>query len=389
MIAHLYQQSCQFPPGQQLLRPSPKPVVIEINTPREGMDLLGLRMPAGTRRARSRKVIVMQVLQRRRETGSLGFKELVKRSADDIAQRWVEAVRADRSIPSAEDLSEPLLLDAVPLVLDEILRVIEIDDSKVEHERICSAARHGRERAKEDFDVRELVREYQLLREHIFLHLRGKTKHFARFGMGDAATIFLRIGAALDEAMRETMNAFVEENVMQLRRMSRTDGLTGLYNHRTFYERLADELNRAKRYDSPLSIVLVDLDNFKAVNDEKGHQFGDHLLVRCAELLREDLRQTDILCRYGGDEFGLILTETTREHAETMMLRLSQDFRELGRKEGAPPNFGMSFGLAAHPEDDSSVKRLVKAADDRLILNKKNSKISVIGGRGIRSKAAR
>jgi len=320
----------------------------------------------------------MQVLQRRRETGSLGFKGLLKRSADEITQRWVEAVRTDRSIPSAEDLTEPLLLDAVPLVLDEILRVIEIDDSKVEHERICSAARHGRERAKGHFDVRELVREYQLLREHIFLHLRRNTKHFAKFGMGDSATMFLRIGEALDVATRETINAFVEEHMMQLRRLSRTDGLTGLYNHRMFYERLADELNRAKRYDSPLSIVLVDLDNFKAVNDEKGHQFGDHLLVRCAELLRENLRQTDILCRYGGDEFGLILTETTREHAETMMLRLSRDFRQLGRKEGAPQSFGMSFGLSAHPEDDGTIKHMVKAADDRLILNKRSRKVSLV-----------
>src|SRR5687767_237952 len=109
-------------------------------------------------------------------TGALHFKELIKRSADKIAQSWLEAVRADRSIPSAEDLEEPLLLDAVPLVLDEILRVIEVDDTKIEHERICSAARHGRDRAQEHFDVRELVREYQILREHIFLHIHRQAE---------------------------------------------------------------------------------------------------------------------------------------------------------------------------------------------------------------------
>jgi diguanylate cyclase (GGDEF)-like protein len=282
----------------------------------------------------------------------------------------VDAVREDRSIPSAESLEEPLLLDAVPLVLDEILRVIEVDDDKVEHERICSAARHGRERAQEHFDVRELVREYQLLRENIFLNVSERAGEFAKFGMGRSATICLRIGAALDEAMRETINAFVEEHVLQLRKLSRTDSLTGLYNHRMFYERLGDELNRARRYDSPLSLVLIDLDHFKSVNDLKGHQFGDHLLVKCAERLRADLRQTDIICRYGGDEFGLILTETSRDQANEMMLRLCEDFRELGRKEEAPPNFGMSFGLSAHPEDDGTVRRMVKVADDRLLLSK-------------------
>jgi len=319
----------------------------------------------------------MKLVRPNSETESPGFKALIKRAADEITQQWVEAVRADRSIPSAENLEEPLLLDAVPLVLDEILRVVEVDDSKIQHERICSAARHGRERAQEHFDVRELVREYQLLREHIFDFVRGKTNEFARYGAGNAATICARIGLALDEAMRETINAFVEEHMTQLRRLSRTDGLTGLYNHRLFYERLADELNRAKRYDSPLSIVLVDLDNFKSVNEIKGHQFGDHLLVKCAERLREDLRQTDIICRYGGDEFALILTETTGEHAEVMMRRLAADFAELGRKEGAPAAFGMSFGLSAHPADNGTVKLMVKVADDRLMLCKEKNRVDL------------
>lgn len=314
----------------------------------------------------------MHILRPTPQTGSPDFKELLKRSADEITQRWLEAVRADRSIPSAEDLEEPLLLDAVPLVLDEILRVVEVDESKIEHEKICSAARHGRERAQEHFDVRELVREYQLLREHIFLHIRSETDRFAMFGMGDAASICTRIGLALDEAMRETINAFAEEHILQLRRLSRTDSLTGLFNHRIFYERLQDELNRARRYDSPLSMVLIDLNNFKSVNESKGHQFGDHLLVKSAERMRADLRQTDIICRYGGDEFGVILPETARHDALGMMCRLSEDFKELGTVEGAPEGFGMSFGLSAHPEDYGNVRHLVKAADDRLIRSKKS-----------------
>src|ERR1700730_7882883 len=213
----------------------------------------------------------MQMLQPTSQAALPGFKELLRRCADEITQRWADAVREDRSIPSAESLEEPLLLDAVPLVLDQILRVIEVDDDKIEHERICSAARHGRERAQEHFDVRELVREYQLLRENIFLDVAGRAEEFARFGMGNIATICLRIGSALDAAMRETINAFVEEHLLQWRKLSRPDALTGLYNHRIFYERLGDELNRARRYDSPLSLVLIDLDHFKSVNDIRGH----------------------------------------------------------------------------------------------------------------------
>ncbi len=324
----------------------------------------------------------MQIVQPITQTDFQGLQDLLRTSTNEITRRWVEAVREDRSIPSAESLEEPLLLDAVPLVLAEIFRVIGVDDSKVEHERICSAARHGRERAQEHFDVRELVREYQLLRENIFVHLNDHAEHFARFGRSDTGTICARIGGALDEAMRETINAFVEERMLQLRRLSRTDSLTGLFNHRIFYERLGDELNRARRYDSPLSVVLIDLNNFKSVNESKGHQFGDHLLTKCAELMRANLRQTDIPCRYGGDEFGIILPETTQKAAHAMMCRLAEDFRRLGRAEGAPAAFDMSFGLSAHPEDEGTVRRMVKAADDRLSLNKKKSKLGLaVAGR--------
>jgi len=298
-------------------------------------------------------------------------------AADEIARRWLEALRADRAVLSTVGVEEPLLMDAVPLVLDEILRATELDDRKIEHEKICSAAHYGRERARQHFDVRELVREYQLLREHIFLYLHEHHQQFAGRDVNKMLTIYARVGLAIDEAMRETINAYVEEQTGQLRHLSRTDSLTGLYNHRTFYERLDEELNRATRYDSPLSIVLIDLDNFKSVNDTNGHQFGDHLLVKCADWLRHELRQTDVICRYGGDEFGVILPETPSEDAHAMMRRLTVTFRKLGMQEGTPPSFGMSYGLSSHPEDNGTVMRLMQVADERLLLNKHQSSAAI------------
>lgn len=312
----------------------------------------------------------MQMLQRTSQTGLTNFKRVIEQGKDEISRHWLEAVRADYAIPSTNDVEESLLLDGLPLVLDEILRATELDDGKIEHEKICSAARHGRERSRQHFDVRELVREYQHLREQIFLFLHEHHRQFAVRDAGEMLTIYARVGLAIDEALRETINAYVEEHTGQLRHLSRTDSLTNLYNHRTFYERLDEELKRASRYEKPLSIVLIDLDNFKSVNDTNGHQFGDYLLVKCAEWLRHELRQTDIICRYGGDEFGVILPETTREDAHAMMCRLTVTFKKLGMKEGTPPSFGMSFGLSSHPEDDGTVIHLVHAADDRLLANK-------------------
>lgn len=88
--------------------------------------------------------------------------------------------------------------------------------------------------------------------------------------------------------------------------------------------------------------------------------------------MRADLRQTYILCRYGGDEFGVILPETANKDALALMCRLAEHFKGLGRLEGAPSGFGMSFGLSAYPEDEGTVRHMVKAADDRLILTKKS-----------------
>ena len=316
----------------------------------------------------------MEVLGRSARTDKIGFRQLVKRGSYEIAEHWRKAVRAQSR--NHKGGAEPLLLDAVPLVLEEVLRVIQVDDCQLQTEKICSAARHGRERAREKVDVSELVRECQLLREKVFGYLDKQVALRARNNR-DMVTIYQRVGLALDMAMRETVKAFVEEHLLRLRHLSRTDSLTGLLNHRTFYERLGEELKRANRYVIPLSIVLLDLDNFKSVNDTRGHQFGDHLLIRCAEWLRLELRETDIICRYGGDEFGVILTETTGADACAMMSRLAHEFKEFGPKQGAPASFGMSFGVASHPEDNGSVRRLVKVADDRLFRNKKSHRSTV------------
>lgn len=298
------------------------------------------------------------------------FQILIDQGTNEIAQHWREAIKADTSGLSTEGVADPLLLASVPVVLDEILSFIGSNKSKIDPEKINQATRHGRDPVSEHFDVREVVRECQLLREYLFLYLHEHVADFARRETGGMMNMYYRAGLATDDAMRETINVFVENYTEQLRHLSRTDSLTGLYNHATFYERLEEELNRARRYKTPLSIVFIDLDNFKSVNDTRGHQFGDYLLVKCAEWLRAELRQTDVICRYGGDEFAVILPETTSADGCIMMARLAGGFKEFAVREGAPTSFGMCFGLAAHPEDDGTMMRMVKVADQRLLLNK-------------------
>ena len=112
------------------------------------------------------------------------------------------------------------------------------------------------------------------------------------------------------------------------RNLADRDPLTGFFNHRYLHERLAEEVVRAVRTHRPLSVVMLDLDDFKLVNDSFGHLYGDGVLVHVAELIRSSLRASDVPARYGGDEFALILPETTCEDAASVAARMLAAFRD-------------------------------------------------------------
>ena len=130
-----------------------------------------------------------------------------------------------------------------------------------------------------------------------------------------AATLATLAAVAIENAR---LHASLEEQAI-------TDGLTGLYNHRYFYERLSQEVARAQRYRLPLSLLMIDIDDFKAFNDRHGHRAGDDLLRDVAALLRDETRhQVDLVARYGGEEFAVVLPNTTAAGAEVAAERLQQ-----------------------------------------------------------------
>lgn len=127
--------------------------------------------------------------------------------------------------------------------------------------------------------------------------------------------------ADLASLMRE--NAALTAEVRALAQLARTDPLTGLANRRGWDEQLSRELARARRSGAVLSVALVDLDDFKSFNDAHGHQAGDRLLVEAAAAWRSQLRDIDVLCRWGGDEFALLLPECSAREAEEVIARLA------------------------------------------------------------------
>ena len=146
------------------------------------------------------------------------------------------------------------------------------------------------------------------------------------------------------------------------------DPLTGFFNHRYLHERLAGEVVRAVRTRRPLSVVMLDLDDFKLVNDTFGHLYGDRVLVHVADLIRSTLRGSDVAARYGGDEFALILPETGHDDAARAAERILEAFRASPfAADGRQPfPLGASIGIATHPRDGRSATELIAVADTGL-----------------------
>jgi diguanylate cyclase (GGDEF)-like protein/putative nucleotidyltransferase with HDIG domain len=157
------------------------------------------------------------------------------------------------------------------------------------------------------------------------------------------------------------------------RQQADTDGLTGVFNHRWLQERIDEEMERARRHAHPLTIMLADLDNFKLFNDVYGHPIGDRVLQTVIESLRASTRSYDIIGRYGGDEFMIILPETAAADAAEVASRILSDIaqREI-IIDGERLPIGLSLGLAAYPHDAITKHELIAHADSTLYESKRS-----------------
>ena len=156
------------------------------------------------------------------------------------------------------------------------------------------------------------------------------------------------------------------EEFKKLQLSAVTDPLTGLYNRRLFSESFEKELNRARRYGLPLSIVLLDLHRFKEVNDKYGHPRGDEVLRAAATTLQKALRTSDSAFRIGGDEFALLLPQTDAVQAMALSRRVETVFAETLRPFQLAISVTMDHGVGTYPQDGEQADQLVRAADERL-----------------------
>jgi diguanylate cyclase (GGDEF)-like protein len=180
----------------------------------------------------------------------------------------------------------------------------------------------------------------------------------------------------LRRVLKERQLSSERTRMMQkLQKLATTDGLTKLYNSRSFYSQLELEVDRYNRYKHPLSLLLLDIDNFKAFNDNFGHLEGDKVLVRFSQIIKSCLRTNDSAYRYGGEEFTVILPETNGDEAKTVAQRIrssleTEKFKPIPDKNA---KITISIGVTQYfPKEELSA--FIRRADKAMYLSKKNGR---------------
>jgi len=161
----------------------------------------------------------------------------------------------------------------------------------------------------------------------------------------------------------------------QLAQLATHDLLTGVLNARAFTERLGDELDRKRRYARPLSLLYLDLDDFKVINDSHGHQTGDAVLRLVADAIRSSVRQADAVGRMGGDEFAVLMPETDAQLADAAAQRLATGLRSIFR---GSPTVTASIGVVSCTTGDATTDDLLRRADQAMYAAKRAGKDQVV-----------
>ncbi|HXW76920.1 MAG TPA: sensor domain-containing diguanylate cyclase, partial [Candidatus Eremiobacteraceae bacterium] len=170
-------------------------------------------------------------------------------------------------------------------------------------------------------------------------------------------------------------NARLHSKTLEL---AETDSMTGLFTNRAYQERLENEFRKAQTSKLSLALLIIDVDYFKHINDTYGHPQGDELLRQLGEVIRQHARRDDICCRYGGDEFTVVMPQTIKAEAAMVAGRIRQAIEDkVFALDGATAKITISIGVAGYPQDTQTKAALVKAADDALYAAKQSGRNNV------------
>ena len=286
-------------------------------------------------------------------------------------------------------LARTTLVEVIPagvVVVDEKNRVVDINPSarellqvndSVVWQEMTAAFSHLDTLFHSQIDQEIMKKEINLKRpkgklelfEAQMMPLKDQTGQFkGRIIMFHDITERKQAEVAIQQANEKLQGQLIEIELLhaQLREQAIRDSLTGLFNRRYLDEALEKEAQRAERHHHPLSLVMIDVDDFKYINDNFGHKIGDQVLQKLGEVILSNIRPSDIACRYGGDEFTLILPETTYEAAQKCAQRLREDVLQINLQFNGRTlnNITLSIGISVFPEHGTTGALALQAADN-------------------------
>jgi diguanylate cyclase (GGDEF)-like protein len=207
----------------------------------------------------------------------------------------------------------------------------------------------------------------------VILMTATNDEQFALKAIQDGAQDYLVKGEVDAKLLFRAIRYAIERHQMQseLRSLSLTDELTGLYNRRGFSTLAAQHLKLARRTGQSFLIVFADLDDLKHINDTYGHAEGDAVLIATANLLRKSFRESDIVARYGGDEFLILVTDASYENKAQIYKRINRHVEEINAGSQVNCYFSLSLGVVAYePSQELNLEKLVAEADKALYMDK-------------------
>lgn len=305
------------------------------------------------------------------EDGFAQVAAAIRDAAWELALAVVQEGLRDDAVPSLARVGELDRLGDIPAFIGELgSHVIHPEPRRIRPGgRLAEVARHhARLREALGFTPREVVTELLLLRRVVWRFLAGRR---ALLRESDLFVAERRLDDLIDTLVVECVAAYFERATAGLSDRARRDPLTKLLNRHAFWSDLERELGRAQRFGHGLAFVVIDLDRFKEVNDTHGHPVGDRVLLCVAEALTASARSSDLIARFGGDEFAVALVETDSEAATGFLERLDAALNEQCAGDDLPESIGFTAGVASFPGEAQTPVGLFDLADSRLYERKR------------------
>jgi diguanylate cyclase (GGDEF)-like protein len=292
--------------------------------------------------------------------------EEIRVEAWELALAVVEEGLRDDQIPPLARLGRIGQLGDVPTFIAELaLQLLHHQPARLRRGSPLAALvrDHAREREALGFAPRDIVTEFLVLRRVLWRFVQERS---AALEADDVLVLEERLNDAIDQLVTECVVAYFDRATSVLAYKARHDALTDLLNHSAFSRELELELERATRYGHGVTLVFLDFDDFKYINDTYGHREGDRALRRIGLLLQEELRRSDLAGRMGGDEFAAFLVESDEDSGPNFLERLYARIDELKTGGELSLPVTLSAGLARFPSEAADGEALFRLADERL-----------------------